>query len=56
MDERRNDTTQTGTGSPPEREHRPRGSYYYDDDTGYEIYHPEPDEDDTGMTPPADAE
>jgi hypothetical protein len=41
--ERRDDTTNEGTESRPTRE---RGGYYYDDETGYEIYKPEADDDD----------
>ncbi len=44
MSEQRDDTTETGAGSRPERGRKP-GSYYYDDATGYEIYAPERDED-----------
>jgi hypothetical protein len=40
--ERRDDTTNEGTESRPARE---RGGYYYDDETGYEIYKPEADDD-----------
>lgn len=44
MSEQRDDTTESGAGSRPERARQP-GSYYYDDATGYEIYAPERDED-----------
>lgn len=43
MSEQRDDTTEPGAGSRPERARQP-GSYYYDDATGYEIYAPERDE------------
>ena len=46
MNERRDDTTKPEAESRPPRE---RGSYYYDDATGYETYRPgEEDEEDEG--------
>jgi|GEM_PF-1165219 len=47
MSERRDDTTEPGErDAPPEPERAPR-NYYYDDGTGYEVYDPATDEDDT---------
>jgi hypothetical protein len=47
MGERQDDTTQPGErDAPPEPERAP-GNYYYDDGTGYEIYDPAADDDDT---------
>lgn len=46
MSEPRDDTTESGAGSRPERKPKP-GSYYYDDATGYEIYAPEQDREDS---------
>ncbi|HEV2881642.1 MAG TPA: hypothetical protein VGX24_10230 [Pyrinomonadaceae bacterium] len=47
MSERRDDTTQPGEpDAPPTRERAPQ-NYYYDDATGYEIYDPATDEDET---------
>ena len=42
MSERRDDTPEAEEPS-RERGERPRGSYYYDDSTGYEIYDPNAD-------------
>ena len=48
MSERRDDTTEPGErDAPPEPERTPR-NYYYDDGTGYEVYDPAQDEDETG--------
>ncbi|HEV2707148.1 MAG TPA: hypothetical protein VGV59_14600 [Pyrinomonadaceae bacterium] len=50
MSERDDDTPE-----PPgarHRDHTPRGGYYYDDATNYELYNPDedkPDEDETGV-------
>jgi hypothetical protein len=44
MSERRDDTPEADEPSRIEGE-RPRGSYYYDDSTGYEIYDPNADTD-----------
>lgn len=41
MSEREDDTTETQDEAQGERG---RGSYYYDDSTGYEIYAPDEDE------------
>lgn len=48
MSERRDDTTEPGerADAPPTRERAPR-NYYYDDGTGYEVYDPSEDEDET---------
>jgi hypothetical protein len=46
MSERRDDTTEQGESSSGNGEPRP-GSYYYDDATGYELYDPAEDEDET---------
>jgi hypothetical protein len=47
MSERRDDTTQPGEpGAPPEREREPQ-NYYYDDGTGYEVYNPDEDDEET---------
>lgn len=43
MSERRDDTPEANEPS-RERGERPRGSYYYDDSTGYEIYDPTKEE------------
>jgi hypothetical protein len=40
LSERREDTPERPEA---ERSERPRGSYYYDDATGYEVYTPEED-------------
>ena len=45
MSERRDDTPEANEPSRNERT-RPRGSYYYDDSTGYEIYDPTKEETD----------
>lgn len=47
MSERRDDTTQPGErDAPPESERAPQ-NYYYDDGTGYEVYNPDEDDDET---------
>ncbi len=49
MSERRDETPESAPPtSAPEREGTPR-SYYYDDGTGYEVYDPDRDEEDTGQ-------
>lgn len=55
MSEPSDDTPERGDA---ERRERPRGSYYYDDAMGYEVYTPEEgeeetadDESNTGMPP-----
>ncbi len=45
MSERRDDTPEADEASRKEGK-RPRGSYYYDDSTGYEIYDPNKETDD----------
>ena len=48
MSERRDDTTEPDArDAPPEPERTPR-NYYYDDGTGYEVYDPAQDEDESG--------
>ena len=44
MSERGDNTPETGEGAQRERA---RGGYYYDDSTGYEVFHPEDDEEET---------
>ena len=46
MDERKDDTTETEQNEPStlKRDQDQRG-YYYDDETGYEVYDPSNDED-----------
>jgi hypothetical protein len=47
MNERRDDTTETNPDEPStlKRDQEQHG-YYYDDETGYEVYDPSEDEDD----------
>jgi hypothetical protein len=47
MTERRDDTTQPGEPVAPTPPERAPQNYYYDDGTGYEIYDPTTDEDET---------
>lgn len=52
MNERRDDTTETNEGEPStiKRDQEQHG-YYYDDETGYEVYDPSEDEEaDENMT------
>lgn len=46
MNERRDDTTEPGERADAPTERAPH-SYYYDDGTGYEVYDPLEDEDET---------
>jgi hypothetical protein len=48
MSERRDDTTEPlERGDAPPEPARTPGSYYYDDDTGYEVYDPSAAEDES---------
>ncbi|MDQ1523084.1 MAG: hypothetical protein QOE47_1008 [Pyrinomonadaceae bacterium] len=55
MSERRDDTTEPGErdDAPPERAPH---SYYYDDGTGYEVYDPSADGDETDAGDAEDAD
>lgn len=45
--EQPDDTTNNNESSPVPEKRPVRGSYYYDDATGYEVYNPNEDDEDT---------
>lgn len=55
MSEQRDNTTEQDEPSPVERERKP-GSYYYDDSTGYEVYHPAEDDEEEENDEPVSTE